>query len=349
MNAITPPVAEGVKDSAENISVEELLVLRSGGNPTEREAIEESEPIDPVEETQTEPQSESEIEDAEIVDDDSDEVIEEEGQPNDIDLASLTVEQIQELTRKHKSRLLQRVGELTAKNKALEDKLNSTSAKLVQEIPQEANPFRDLQSIEEIQAKYKELEETLDLTDQILDEHEDYAADDIIQVGNKEFTKKDIRKANKDAKAAITKYLPAQHAQVAKLSQIKELGGQYVELAKKEVPEIQDNESQIGKKYNEFLSDPLIDKLRKDIPELGMQIEYILAHASRSIFGNKAKDIPIGAGTKLKAKPPSSPVSSNAGKPAASNKSIEQSAKLQFEKSGRPEDLIAWRIAQQKK
>jgi hypothetical protein len=348
MAANNPPVAEGVKDSVDNLSFAELLAQRAGKteeSTTKAEAEETEEQTEEVQPESDETEQEEQTEESE----ETEEEVEEEEQPqSDIDLLNLTPEQIQELARKGKSRLLERIGELTAKNKALEEKLSSSAVKPDQEVPQETNPFRELDSIEAIQAKYKELEQTLETTDQILEEHEDYGPDDIISVGDKEFTKKQIRKANRNAREAITKYLPAQHQHLVKLTQINTMAEQYKEAAKKEVPEIADESSELGKQFKVLISDPLIEKVRKEVPELGMQMEYILAHAVRSIHGKIAKTVPTGAGTKLKANPPSSPVGAGAAKSSKSPKSRIQDALSRFEKTGSVDDWIAARSAQLK-
>lgn len=347
MQATNTSTAEDDKPSVENLSFEEVISLRSRGE-VETESVEETEPEETEEEEVETEVEETEEEAEESEESEEEESEEEEESTTDIDLLSLTADQIKELAKKGKSRLLERIGELTAKNKALEEKANQIeAAKPVSEIPQDKNPFADLSSVESIQAKYKELEATLEATDAILEEHEDYGPDDFIVVGDKEFTKKQIRKANRNAREAITKFLPAQHQHLAKMAQLTELTQQYKYAAIKEVPEIQDEESEIGKNFKAMVSDPLVERVKKEIPELGMQVEYLLAHAVRSILGNKAK-LAAGAGTKLKVEPPASPVSSGAARSGKNTKVKAKDAYSRFEKTGSPEDWVAARIAQLK-
>ena len=340
MSATNPSDAGDVKTSENsNLSFEEFVARRTQEaenrlNPQEEvteEPVEAEEEV-PEEEQESEEQAEEE-----------DDIPDDEQPESDIDLLSLTTEQIQELAKKGKSRLLQRIGELTAKTKALEEQLQKAQPE-VKEIPQDQNPFSKIQSMDELKAKYDEVEKTLNATDEILDEHEDYGPDDIITVGDKEFTKRDIRKANRNAKEAITKFLPAQHAYLAKLQRFSQLSEQYQEAAKKEVPEIADEESDIGKRYKELVSDPLIDKVKAQIPEIGFQIEYILAHAARSIFGGKSK-VPTGAGTKLKVEPPASPVGAGAARSGKNLKAKGQESYKRFESTGSVDDWVAARIA----
>lgn len=347
MQANDPSIAGDENPVAENLSFEELLASRINGEETS-EGEPEHEPEETEEET-VESEEDAEDGDSEQEQDDSEESEEdEEEEPegkSDIDLLDLSPEQIQELAKKGKSRLLQRVGELTAQKKALEEKLATLPQPQAREVKQEDIPdyVRELDSAEKIAGKYQELEKTLEDTDALLEEHEDYHLDDLITVGDQTFTKRQIRQANKNARNAITKFLPAQAQHIAKLEQFKALESQYVEAAKKEVPEIADENSEIGKNYKSLMEDPLIRKVKESIPEIGFQIEYIIAHASRSIFGNKAKPLPAGAGEKLKASPPSSPVSSGAAKTSKNPKSKAKEAYRRFEMSGSIEDLIAAR------
>ena len=348
MKVSNPSIAGDAKPSGENLSLQDIVSLRLGGEESEESTQEaESEEEAAEENTENELQegaTESEESAEESEEEESQE--EEEESSADIDLLNLTPDQIKELAKKGKSRLLERIGELTAKNKALEEKARSFEEKQgTKEIPQDQNPFSGITSQEDLQAKYKEIEATLESTDLILEEHEDYGPDDYIVVGDKEFTKKQIRKANRNAREALTKFLPAQSQHLAKMAQIENLAQQYQAAAAKEVPEIQDEESEIGKSYKQVMSDPLIARVKKEIPELGMQVEYLVAHAMRSILGGKAK-IVAGAGTKLKVKPPSSPVGAGAAKSGNSPKGKTKEAYSRFEQSGSVDDWIAARIAQ---
>ena len=348
MKVSNPSIAGDAKPSGENLSLQDIVSLRLGGEESEESTQEaESEEEAAEENTENELQegaTESEESAEESEEEESQE--EEEESSADIDLLNLTPDQIKELAKKGKSRLLERIGELTAKNKALEEKARSFEEKQgTKEIPQDQNPFSGITSQEGLQAKYKEIEATLESTDLILEEHEDYGPDDYIVVGDKEFTKKQIRKANRNAREALTKFLPAQSQHLAKMAQIENLAQQYQVAAAKEVPEIQDEESEIGKSYKQVMSDPLIARVKKEIPELGMQVEYLVAHAMRSILGGKAK-IVAGAGTKLKVKPPSSPVGAGAAKSGNSPKGKTKEAYSRFEQSGSVDDWIAARIAQ---
>lgn len=325
-------------ESVSNLSFEELVAQRMERHNPEPEP--EEQPEEEVsEDEEEEVPAESEETEAE-------EEAEEEEEESEVDLLSLTTEQIQALAKKGKSRLLQRIGELTAQKKALEEKIQSQPQ--VKEVPQEENPFREIQSFDDLKAKYQELERTLETTDALLEEYEDYRADDIILVGDKEFTKQQIRQANRGCRDGLTKYLPAQQAHLQQIVQMEQLKGQYIAAAEEEVPDIKDESTPVGKQFRDLVSDPLIDKLRKQVPEIGYQIEYILAHAANSINGGTRIKKQPAVGNKLKVSPSSSPFGAGAAKSSTSSKSKVVDAYSRFEKSGSPEEWIAARIAKYK-
>lgn len=325
-------------ESVSNLSFEELVAQRMERHNPEPEPEEQ-----PEEEVSEDEEEEVPVESEET---EAEEEAEEEEEESEVDLLSLTTEQIQALAKKGKSRLLQRIGELTAQKKALEEKIQSQPQ--VKEVPQEENPFREIQSFDDLKAKYQELERTLETTDALLEEYEDYRADDIILVGDKEFTKQQIRKANRNSRDALTKYLPAQQAHLQQIAQMEQLKGQYIAAAEEEVPDIKDESTPVGKQFRDLVSDPLIEKLRKQVPEIGYQIEYILAHAANSINGGTRIKKQPAVGNKLKVSPSSSPFGAGAAKSSTSSKSKVVDAYSRFERSGSPEEWIAARIAKYK-
>lgn len=355
MKATDPSIAGDENPVSDNISFEELIAQRTGKAAARTEPSEQStEELESSDEESEESDEHASQEDDAGYDEEGSEEEREDGQDGlqEVDLLNLSPEQIQELAKSAKSRLLDDLGKTRKENRQikeeiaqLKEQLQGQGQKTVKEIPDSDNPFRELSSPDEIKAKYDEMERTLETTDALLEEYEDYGPDDLITVGSQEFSKRDIRKANRNAREAITKYLPARHQQLAKVAQYEVLAQQYSEAARKEVPEIEDAESEVGKNFQSLLADPLVGRVRKEIPELGMQIEYLLAHAARSIFGKKSKPIQTGAGTKMKVEPPASPVGSGAARSGKNPKGKVQDAFNRFEKSGAVEDWVAARIA----
>lgn len=325
-------------ESVSNMSFEELVAQRTARQNPEPES--EEQPEEEVTEVEEEdiPTEEEETE--------TEEEAEEKDEESEVDLLSLTTEQIQSLAKKGKSRLLQRIGELTAQKKALEEKIQSQPQ--IKEVPQEQNPFREIESFDDLKAKYKELEKTLDSTDELLEEYEDYRSEDIILVGDREFTKQQVKKANRNAREALTKYIPAQQAHLTQIANMEQLKGQYIAAAQEEVPDITDDSTTVGKQFKDLMSDPLIEKLRKQVPEIGFQIEYIMAHAANSINGGTRIKKQPAVGTKLKISPTPSPFGAGAAKSSTSSKVKGSDAYTRFEKTGSPEEWVAARIAKYK-
>jgi len=323
---------------SDNLSSEALIMQLTQGQTQEAETEVEAEGVEAEVESEIEAEQVSEFEDAE------EEAIEEETEEeatDEIDLLSLSPEQLQEAAKKAKSRLLQDVGKLRAENRNLLAKLEEIGAKpQVKAIPKEQNPFGELASLEQIKEKYESFESTLETTDRLLEEYDDYSADDIIQVGTQQFTKKQIKLANRNARDAIAKYLPAQAAHLQTIESYKTSNQQWQELAKQEVPEINDDKTEVGKAYQELVNDPLVSELKEKLPHLGVQIEYLLAHAARSKFGT-VKKVTQGAGLKLKVKPPASPVGAGASRQGQGQNSKYAEAMKRFEQSGSAEDWVA--------
>jgi hypothetical protein len=333
----------GATEPVSNVSVEEYITRRIGSTSDQEEPSEESEVESEVEVEDQEAESEDQFEDD--ISDESEELSDE----SEIDLLNLTTEQIQDLAKKGKSRLLQRIGELTAQKKSLEEKLNQqVSSAPVKEVPQHENPFRTITDAKELSEKYAELEKVLEDTDSILEEYDDYANDDIIVIGDREFSKKDIKKANRNAREGMTKYLPAQEKQLQKVQHLVAMEQHYSEAAKKEIPEIQDEKSKVGAQFAAMMNDPLVGQVRNQIPELGAQIEYILAHAANSIFGGTLKAGASQMGCKLKASPPSSPIGSGTIKSGKQSERKAADAYNKFEQTHSVDDWVSARIAKYK-
>ena len=338
------PEATAEAESASNMSFDDYINRRSQevsepeaeATEPEDESWEEEESLEPEAVSEEPEESEEEVTE------------EEEEEEQEIDLLSLNPEQLQALAKKSRSRLLHRVGELTAQKKALEEKLSSQAeSKPLPVIPQEENPFRDIESVDGLKAKFEELEKVAEETDNILEEHEDYGAEDIIVVGDREFTKKEIRKANRNAREAMAKYLPAQHAELARREQRVQMEAHYTGLIPQEVPELANEDSELSKQYKALLSDPLVEQVNKLVPDLGPQLPYILAHAVRSIHRSQKSKVAVkAAGTVSKAKVPGTPFGAGAAKsgPKTAKKSADQ-AYQRFQTSTSVEDWVAARVA----
>jgi len=324
----------------DNISFEELVAQRIGlhtesDNDSGNEDLEENDDM---------------IDDDQEVEDQEEELPEEEPEEEseEIDLLDLTTEQIQELAKKGKSRLLHRVGELTAQKKALEEQLRSKleAQPQVDAIPAEQNPFSSIETVADLQVQINEMTKVSKDTDHILDEHEDYGLDDIIVIGDREFTKREIKKANRNSKESLVKFIPAQHAELVKREQRVVLENHLTSLIPQEIPEFADEESPLVKQFQAMMADPLVAQVKLRVPDLAPQLAYLLAHAAKSMqrtakVVNRAK-----TAEPSRSKVSGTPLGVGAAKstPKSARKVADQ-LDQKFQKSHSESDWIAARVA----
>lgn len=363
-------IAEEAKPSGDNVSMDDLIAQRTRLY-TEPEAVEQ-----PEEEVQAEPEavedeqveaSEEMEEQSEVTEEDEPtaeetteeaeeseetEEAEDTASGNEIDIEAvmgLEPEQIQELATKGKTRLLSRIGELTARAKAAESEVEQLKAagpapaSASSDIPE---PIRQLDTPEKVEQAMEGYEQTLDITRKVLREKSDYDADDVVYEANGEsYTKAQLEAAEEGAIKALSKHLPRQSKHLKDVAKYKQTNEMWFEQAKKEVPEIQDEESEIGSAYAQLMSNPNVAKLKELSPELTVDLEYIFAHAVNSIKGGQKPKATAKAGSKLKIKPSASPVGSGAAtsKRPVRGRAVETYGK--FEESGSAEDWVAARIA----
>lgn len=332
----------GDTNPVESMSFEALVAQRTQARTfTEEPELEESNEDEPEDEAEESDETEGEIEDEESGEES------EEQEPQSIDLESLTPEEIKQLAAKGKSRLLQRFGELTAKNKALEEKLASQAeAKpLPKSIPQSENPFSTLKTVAEIQAKREELEKVADDTDRILDEYEHFGPDDLITVSGHEYTKAQIKTARRNAQQGLLKFLPAQEAEIERASQRKVHQEQFDAAIPLQIPEMADEDSELFQQFKAMRDDPLTEKVRQSVPELSPQFNWLLAHAANSILKSKTP-VRKPAAVTPRPKVTGTPFGAGAAKSGSEgNKDRVKRATAQFEESGSEEALIAARAA----
>ena len=339
-----PEAIADAENTADNISFEELIAQRTQKflQPEDEEIISEESDDDVSEDL---PESDETEQDEELVDDETEDGEEE----PDIDLLSLSPEQLQELARKSKSRLLHRIGELTAKNKALEESVQNVQrdTKPLLEGERIPEPIAKLESVDQLTEEYSRMQKVVEETDRILEEYEDYGVDDVIVLDDREFTKRQIRQANRNARDSMTKWLPARNAELVRVGQRQLAEKQFTERLEKEIPEIVNEESELAVQYKALLGDPLIDQVKKHVPDLAPQLPYILGHALKSILRTqKVQTNRQATGKTAQAKVPSSPFGAATGKSALSGKKRAiESAKQQLNKSHSVEDWIAARVA----
>lgn len=189
------------------------------------------------------------------------------------------------------------IQQLKEENEKLKESLNAKSSP---EISEDEIPdfIKNLDTFDKIEKEKKEFNKLLDLTNELLEDYKDAPYDELIEFGGEFISKREIQKYNRDCQKALIKFIPAQELVLNKKSNLESLKAHYQELIKKEVPEVFDKDSEIGKLYDNALKlDPII-KAKKLVPELAVDLDYIIGHALRSI--TSTKKLPKGSLSKAK-------------------------------------------------
>lgn len=269
------------------------------------------------------------------------------------DLDELTDEDIRELAEKGKSGLLKRIAELTAKRKAAEEQLAALKAE--KQKPQEdplkpkvdiPNPFAALDSIEKLQEKAKEIDAVIDEAEELLWNSEHLGAEDVVATyDGKEFTKSQVRAILRQNQKARKDYLPARLAQIQEAQQRKAMREQYLEQAKAELEWLAGEDNDVRKQFEVLRQSPVLTKAIKSVPELEPYLDYMVAHASNSMFNRKI--IPIDSKPKVSPMPNNPPTAGAARSEQPSSriaKSLKESEQ-RFKQTGSPDDFAAMRAA----
>ena len=269
-----------------------------------------------------------------------------------IDIDSLSAEELQELGEKIGSRAATRIAELTRKRKEAEERLASLEQKFeskeenknpLEPEDVEDNPYSDIQKVEDLQAKYKDAVETIEWAETVLEDSDDYGAEDVVkELDGESYTKRDIRQILRNARKAKDLHLPAQLQNIQQREQEKQLKKQLESQAAKELPwmEAEDNDK---KQYlNSVMGDKRLTKAFEASPQLEPYLHYLIPHAIESIWSKRTQEKPKSA---AKPKPPSSPQSSGAKSSSPDAESAKRLKELEsrFQKTGSSSDLAAIR------
>jgi hypothetical protein len=282
------------------------------------------------------------------------EEVSEENVLSNIDLDDLSDEELNELSEKLGSRAVARFGELTAKRKAAEaelatlrEKLQSEDNPLRSKVDRSQNPYGNINDIEELQKAAKNVEDVIEWAEDILFNSDEYSAEDVVtKVGNKEYTKSDIRKQLMTARKAEKKFLPAQLEYLQTKAYASETKNALNEQMEEELPWIKDNDSDVKKKYDAMLEDPRLKGIEEISPDLAAQLPYILAHSANSLYGRKLiKETEVKKTKRgIQLNPPSTaPGSAKSEKQVDNALKAMQAQQKAFRESGTKDDFIKMR------
>ena len=364
-NEITTGVAEPVQETTapqSNMSVSDFINRRLG---KQNEATQEESPIveatdEVTEETEVESTKEEVNEEVVAEQTEETEEVEETSEEStdvlsQLDLDEMSEDDLKDLSEKLGSRAVARFGELTAKRKAAEAKIKELESKLNSDDPLSSNkpvadnPYKSVDSIEGLQSKAEEVNQVIEWAEDLLFNADGYGPEDVVtEVEGKELTKKDIRSSLLQARKSRDKFLPSQ----LKVLQAKENGKQLKEAfdtkASEELKWLKGEDNDTRKNYEAMVADPRFKKLTEVAdPEIGAQLNYIMAHAANSIYGRKL----VPTSTKSASlTPPKTAVSAA----STSEKTVGKSTKAlknlsqQFRQSGNRSDFITLRTLQLK-
>ena len=311
-----------------------LIAFLAGGDETE--ATEEAE------ETEEEPEEETETDEVEETETEAEET-EEEAEAQGLDLDNLTEEEWDAIRAKLKSGAAARIGKLTAQLKAKEETISALKTAQPQQAPApeevQSRFLEGIESVEDLTAKVSELKKLGKETARLLLDHEDYGPNDIIEVGEKKFTKRQLRALDLEVRETLDEAVPFKSSQLHRSALLEQEAIKVEAKLKEEVKELDDEESPIAKGFKELTALPVYQKIINSDPEAKVFLPYLVGHALRSIHGKTAKAIqPVTAAKTPKAKPPGTPSSVAAGSPKA-DKSGGAKMRERAEQTGSREDL----------
>ena len=338
-----------------NISVMDLANRRLGEMTSEPKAEEESELI--ADESNEENSEEAIGETQETEEENSELDLDSEDVLSQIDLDTMSEEELQELSEKLGSKAVARFGALTAKRKAAEERLAVLEAELKDkknpletQKKVENNPFSSLETVEQLQMKSAEVDNIIEWAEDLLFESDGYAAEDVItELQGSELTKADVRRSLLQARKASKTFLPDQLRKVEAQIKGTELETAFDKRAKDELSWLNGDDNDTRRQYESTISDPRFKKLKeivkKETPEISGQLDYFFAHAANSIYGRKS--VPQGKSGMTMNPPRTGPTGST-----KSDKSQSRTAKAiqdlqsQFQQSGNARDFAALRKLQ---
>ena len=354
---VTTGIAEPENTTVEkkNITAEDFAVQRLGQptpQPEEQEAPEvEEEVADEIATEEVEGVEESD----ESTEDETPEAETEEQVLSQIDLDDMSEVELRELADKLGSRAVARFGELTAKRKAAEEKLQQLESQLSaeqnnplkpkQEITN--NPFDSVGTLEDLQSKATDASNVIEWAEDIMFNADGYEADDVVtEVEGKEMTKADVRNALLQARKARDKFLPARLVEIQKVEQSNQMQEHLSAQAEAELPWMKGEDNDTRREYQAIMGDPRVETLMTSLPsDVKAQMPYLLAHAANSIYGRKEVKN-VKSKVRLNPSNTSTPSAAGSDKPSSRASKSIKNLNTQFKQSGDKSDFITLRTLQ---
>lgn len=269
-----------------------------------------------------------------------------------LDLGSMSEAELNELAEKLGSKAVARYGELTFKRKQAEEKAAALQAELAR-ISQgaqaatpkvENNPYASVEKLDDLAAKRQEAADAVEELEEVLFKASDLSINDIAAtIGGKEYTKVEIRQALSDARKARDKYIPAQIAEVQAREARKQFKTALESKLKEELPWVAGEDNDVRKAWQSMVGDGLAQKVKKLVPEIEPQLDYLLAHAANSIHGRRT--IESFATNQPKVTPPAAQrsVAAPPSRVEARTETVLKDIESRFKRTGSESDWVALR------
>jgi hypothetical protein len=342
--------------------------LREARTPQAEPVQEELPPEEPVAE---EPEIEEEPENEEEVADPEAEVAESEPE-DDLSVLSqleeMSAEDLEALGEQLRTKVPKRFGQLTARAKSAEEKVQQLEAELAKsrEAPQdpldisapvENNPFSDIDTIEGLVEQAKTFKQIEDWAEPLLDDNEHLGIDEHVEdaSGNtvddqdgQPLTRRKLKEYLRKARQARETFLPARRDELVATAQRQQIDAALTEKAKGEFEWYESTDSDTAKQFEIFLNSPEVKMVSERVPEVMPQMRYMLAHFVDSL-AKQAQEPAVKKTVAPPLKPPSSPGSNTGqsaqGRAAGVKKQLKE-ANERFQESPDVNSFIALRTTQ---
>ena len=275
---------------------------------------------------------------------------------SNVDLDNMSESELKEISQKLGAKAVARFGELTARRKQAEERMQrmeqelKTLKKEKEKVPVvKDNPLKDITDPKKLQQHHESAREVIEWAEALLDDHEDYKSHDVIaEIDGKEYTKSEVKKTLRQSRDVVNKFVPAQAQELQKRVSIENSTRAFQRKAVQEFDWMKDKNNATNKRYQAMINDKRLVDLPKTNPELSSQMPYILAHAANSMFGRRVITDTSPAVAKTGIKPPPSRTGSAATpERKTSTKSVTQKeVQERYKKSGDINDFIALRTLQ---
>ena len=272
-------------------------------------------------------------------------------------LDDLSEEELGVLAKAIGSKAVARFGELTAKRKAAEEETARLRAQLASQEqekqnaappPIKDNPYASITDTKALAEKAREIKENIDALEAALDDASDLRGEDVAAtVGDKEYTKKQIKDSLRAARKARDDYLPDIARRIAVAEQGKQTRANLIVALRRELPWVDNKEDDRTKRLNAIMADPRLKKLEEVAPEIAAQMPYWFGHATNSLYTRR--EIPLDEKTLTKAReePPENPTASAGAARATGEPKMRAVKELEdrFSETGSKDDWVRLRTA----